>query len=189
MSRRPDSCVSRAGVRALTGPQPTPEPQNGYPNTCVLAHPCCGVVWCRSVPLISAPLSSMMKAEYSCCCCHQLPYIFVQHLIVFRPGAAKEKLTFVSCQFALVLSFLVISNALCACCCCVLLHPCCCIAHVSLLVLRSPSLSPCSIRAFVQLAERKTGPHVASGTSREVSILGLLVGLLCFFLGFGRCPH
>ena len=87
----------------------------------------------------------MFIRVFSCCCCHELPYIFVLYLIVFRSGTAKEKLTFVSCQFALILSILAISNALYACCCCVIWHPCCCIVHVSLNVLRSFSLSPCSI--------------------------------------------
>ena len=118
-------------------------------------------------------LDLMLKAESSCCCCHQLPYIFVRHLNVFRPGAAKEKLTFVSCQFALVLLILVTSNALCACCCCVLWHLCCCIlAYVSLLVLCFPSLSSCSIHV-IRLRRGRPGLMWYSGTSGENSVLVL----------------
>ena len=37
------------------------------------AHPCCGVVWCRFAPLISAPLTLILKYEY-------LPNIFLLYV-------------------------------------------------------------------------------------------------------------
>ena len=57
--------------------------------------------------------------------------------------------------------------------------------HCPCSVLRSPSLLPCSISTHPP-AERKAGPHVVF-RHFPGSFQSWVVGLSCFFLGFGRC--